>query len=413
VNVLAHILDLAKGAKAASRLTAVLSEAEINNALEAMAQSLIDDADKIISNNAKDIEFAKSSGIPAAMLDRLLLDKSRINGMANGIRKVAALPTPVGSGTVSRRPNGLVIERKRVPLGLVGVIYESRPNVTSDVAALCLKTGNACLLRGGKEAFNSNKAIVGALRAAIAKAGIPADAVSFVDDTSRETANEMMKLHGIIDLLIPRGGVSLIKTVVENSTVPVIETGAGNCHIYAHDDCDLDMAVSIIKNAKCSRPSVCNAVETLLVHCDAAAKLLPMVKTALDNVELRGCAETAKIIDVTPATAADYETEYNDFILAIKVVGSLDEAIEHINGFSTNHSEGIVTRDICAAQYFTNRVDSAAVYVNASTRFTDGEEFGFGAEIGISTAKLHARGPMGLEALTCEKFIILGDGQVR
>jgi len=410
---LAHILSLAKKAKDASRLTAVLSEAEINAALEAMAQSLINNADETISNNAKDIEFAKSSGIPTAMLDRLLLNRERIDGMANGIRKVIALPTPVGCGTVSRRPNGLVIERTRVPLGLVGVIYESRPNVTSDVAALCLKTGNACLLRGGKEAINSNRAIVGVLRAAIDKAGVPADAISFVDDTSRETASDMMKLHGIIDVLIPRGGAALIKTVVENSTVPVIETGAGNCHIYAHSDCDLDMATNIIKNAKCSRPSVCNAVETLLVHKDIAEKLLPIVKAELDDVELRGCANTAEIIEVIPATEVDYETEYNDFILAIKIVDDLDEAAEHINRYSTNHSEGIITRDIAAARYFTNRIDSAAVYVNASIRFTDGEEFGFGAEIGISTAKLHARGPMGLEALTCEKYIVLGDGQIR
>ncbi|MCL2081441.1 MAG: glutamate-5-semialdehyde dehydrogenase [Oscillospiraceae bacterium] len=410
---MAHILSLAEQAKAASRHTAVLSEGQINAALEEMARSLTESADGIISDNLKDLEFAKSVGIKTSMLDRLMLDKPRIDGMANGIRKVAALPSPLGGGTVSRRPNGLIIERVRVPLGLVGVIYESRPNVTSDVAALCLKTGNACLLRGGKEALNSNRAIVRALRAALTKSGIPEDAVSFVDDTARETANEMMKLHGTIDLLIPRGGAALIKAVVENSNVPVIETGAGNCHLYAHSDCEPDMAVSIIKNAKCSRPSVCNAAETLLVHRDTAGKLLPMVKAALDNVELRGCAETAAIIDVVPATAEDWETEYNDFILAVKIVGTIDEAVEHINKYSTNHSEGIITRDLNAARYFTARVDSAAVYVNASTRFTDGEEFGLGAEIGISTAKLHARGPMGLEALTCDKYIVTGDGHIR
>lgn len=408
-----HISDIAKAAKSASRQTALMSETRLNSALETMAQALTDNAAEILLSNEKDLEFARSSYIPEVMLDRLMLNEARISGMANGIRKVASLPTPLGIGSVSRRPNGLVIECTRVPLGLVGVIYESRPNVTSDVAALCLKSGNACLLRGGKEAINSNKAIVKSLRSALAAAGIAEDAISFVDDTSRETAAEMMKLHGIVDLLIPRGGASLIKSVVEQSNIPVIETGAGNCHIYAHSDCDVAMATSIIKNAKCSRPSVCNAAETLLVHKTAAERLLPAVKEALDNVELRGCYETAKIIDVVTAHEIDYETEYNDYILAVKIVESLDEAVEHINHYSTSHSECIITNDITAARQFTSRVDSAAVYVNASTRYTDGEEFGLGAEIGISTSKLHARGPMGLKALTCEKFIILGDGQVR
>lgn len=408
-----HISDIAKAAKSASRQTALMSETRLNSALETMAQALTDNAAEIISCNVKDLEFARSSGIPEVMLDRLMLNEARIIGMANSIRKVAALPTPLGMGSVSRRPNGLVIECTRVPLGLVGVIYESRPNVTSDVAALCLKTGNACLLRGGKEAINSNIAIVKTLRTALAAIGIAEDAISFVDDTSRETALEMMKLHGIVDVLIPRGGASLINSVVEQSNIPVIETGAGNCHIYAHSDCDIDMATSIIKNAKCSRPSVCNAAETLLVHKEAAERLLPAVKEALDNVELRGCYETAKNIEVVAAHEIDYETEYNDYILAIKVVESLDEAVEHINHYSTSHSECIITNDITAAREFTSRVDSAAVYVNASTRYTDGEEFGLGAEIGISTSKLHARGPMGLKALTCEKFIILGDGHVR
>lgn len=407
-----HILDIANAAKSASRQTALVSETRLNSALETMAQALVDNTAEILTSNEKDLDFARSSGM-TVMLDRLMLNEARILGMANGIRKVAALPTPLGMGEISRRPNGLVIECTRVPLGLVGVIYESRPNVTSDVAALCLKTGNACLLRGGKEAINSNRAIVKTLRTALETAGIDKNAISFVDDTSRETANEMMKLHGIVDLLIPRGSATLIKAVVEQSSVPVIETGAGNCHIYAHSDCDVAMATSIIKNAKCSRPSVCNAAETLLVHKDAAEKLLPAVKDALDNVELRGCHKTAEIIDVIPAHEVDYETEYNDYILAVKVVESLDEAVEHINKYSTSHSECIITKDIAAARYFTSRVDSAAVYVNASTRFTDGEEFGLGAEIGISTSKLHARGPMGLKALTCEKYIILGDGQVR
>lgn len=411
-----HISELAKKAKAASRQTALLSEERLNAALSEMARALLDCESEILSANAADIETAKVNGMSAAMLDRLTLNGSRLRSMANGVLKVAALPTPVGAGTVSKRPNGLVIERLRVPLGLVGVIFESRPNVTSDVAALCLKTGNACLLRGGKEAINTNRAVVKALRGAIAAAGAPEDAISFVDDTSRQTANAMMKLHGVIDLLIPRGGAALIKSVVENATVPVIETGIGNCHIYAHADCDLDMAANIIENAKCSRPSVCNAAETLLVHRDVAERLLPVLKPRLDkfNVELRGCPETARILGgVTPASETDYATEFNDYILAVKVVGSLDEAVEHIEAYTTRHSECIITRDLNAARYFTERVDAAAVYVNASTRFTDGEEFGLGAEIGISTAKLHARGPMGLEALTCDKYVVTGDGQIR
>ncbi|MCL1820931.1 MAG: glutamate-5-semialdehyde dehydrogenase [Oscillospiraceae bacterium] len=404
------ITAIALAAKAASSVTAVLPESRLNAALEAMANALIDNADAIIAVNVKDVEAARAAGM-TVMLDRLMLNEARIEGIANGIRKVAALPTPVGSGSFTRRPNGLVIERLRVPLGLVGVIYESRPNVTSDVAALCLKTGNACLLRGGKEAFSSNSVIISILREAIEKEGVPADAISFVSDTSREIAAEMMKLHGIIDVLIPRGGADLINTVVEQSNIPVIETGAGNCHVYAHSDCDFDMALSIIKNAKCSRPSVCNAAETLLIHRDIAKKLLPLVKDTLDNIELRGCDETAKIIDVIAED--NWYTEYNDYILAIKIVGSLDEAIEHINKYSTKHSDCIITRDMTAARRFAEGVDSAAVYINASTRYTDGEEFGLGAEIGISTAKLHARGPMGLDALTCEKFVITGNGHIR
>jgi glutamate-5-semialdehyde dehydrogenase len=414
---LVHILELAKLAKAASRETALLSESLIDNALSAMADALIDNAKMILTANKLDIDAAKTNGMGSAMLDRLTLNESRLAAMANGIRKVVALPTPVGSGAISRRPNGLVIEQIRVPLGLVGVIFESRPNVTSDVASLCLKTGNACLLRGGKEAINSNRAIVNVLRGAVSSAGVPSDAISLVDDTSRETASEMMKMRGVIDLLIPRGGASLIKTVVEQSIVPVIETGAGNCHTYVHADCDIDKAVKIIENAKCSRPSVCNAMETLLVHKAVIINLLTSVKPLLDKsgVELRGCPVTINILgdSVKPATEEDYATEFNDYILAVKAVESLGEAIDHIEKYTTRHSECIITESMEAARFFTARVDAAAVYVNASTRFTDGEEFGLGAEIGISTAKLHARGPMGLETLTCGKFIVTGNGQVR
>jgi glutamate-5-semialdehyde dehydrogenase len=327
---------------------------------------------------------------------------------------VARLDDPVGEVTHTiLRPNGLSIGSKRVPLGVVGIIYEARPNVTSDAAGLCLKTGNATVLRGGSDAIHSNIAVVSVLCKAIASAGLPEDAIQLIDDTSREAATYMMGLNGVIDVLIPRGGAGLIQSVVKNATVPVIETGTGNCHVYIDENADLEMGVSIIHNAKTSRPSVCNAAESLLVHESVAQAFLPLMQSKLEGVELRGCDKTRAVIDIKPATEEDYYTEYNDYILAVKVVGSLDEAINHINNYGTKHSEAIVTTNYNNAETFLERVDAAAVYVNASTRFTDGNEFGFGAEIGISTQKLHARGPMGLKELTTIKYIIRGNGQVR
>ena len=383
-----------------------------------MASALESDADKIISANETDLANGRKNGMKESLLDRLRLTRERIAGMADGIRQVAALSDPVGEiieGSV--RPNGMKIRRVRVPLGIVGIIFESRPNVTSDAAALCLKSGNACILRGGKEAINSNMAIADTLRQAVVSAGLPADCIQLVSDTSRESANQMMRMNQYLDVLIPRGGAGLIRAVVENSTVPVIETGVGNCHVFVDKTADIGMAADIIYNAKTSRPSVCNAIETILVHKDIAEKALPVIKARLDekNVELRGCEITRAILgdSVIPATDEDYATEFLDYILACRVVDSLDDAIEHISRYSTGHSECIVTSDYFCAEKFTSSVDSAAVYVNCSTRFTDGGEFGLGAEIGISTQKLHARGPMGIRQLTSSKFIIQGDGQVR
>ena len=368
--------------------------------------------------NRADLDAARADGMAPAMLDRLALDEKRVQSIAAGVEEIIALPDPVGRTDAGwTRPNGLSITRVRVPLGVVGIIYEARPNVTADAAALCLKSGNACILRGGKEAVKTNIAMAGVMRQALEKAGLPADAVQLVEDTSRETSRQMMGANGLIDVLIPRGGAGLIRAVVENATVPVIQTGVGNCHVYVDSPCDLEMAVNIIQNAKCSRPSVCNAAETLLVHREMADRFLPMAKAALDRyqVQLRGCPITREILGdtVVPATGEDYATEYNDYILAVRVVGSLEEAVAHIRRYSTGHSEAIVTSDYQHSQQFTRQVDAAAVYVNASTRFTDGGQFGLGAEIGISTQKLHARGPMGLEALTTTKYIVLGSGQVR
>lgn len=389
-----------------------------NQALEAMAAALIGKTDRILAANAQDMEVAAASGMRDSMLDRLRLTPERIAGMADGIRQVAALADPIGEiieGSV--RPNGMKIRRVRVPLGVVGIIYEARPNVTSDAAALCLKSGNVCILRGGKEAIASNIAIADVLRDAVRSVGLPADCIQLVSDTSRRIASQMMKLNGYIDVLIPRGGAGLIKAVVENSTVPVIETGVGNCHVYVDKTADIEMAADIIYNAKTSRPSVCNAIETILVHKDIAEEALPVIKARLDEkqVEIRGCDRTAAILGdcVVPVTERDYAVEFLDYILACRVVDSFDEAIEHIAKYSTGHSECIVTSDYACAEAFTTRVDSAAVYVNCSTRFTDGGEFGLGAEIGISTQKLHARGPMGIRQLTSSKFIIQGDGQIR
>ena len=409
---------MGSAAKAAERILGVADTNTKNNALEAMASALESDADKIISANETDLANGRKNGMKESLLDRLRLTRERIAGMADGIRQVAALSDPIGEiieGSV--RPNGMKIRRVRVPLGIVGIIFESRPNVTSDAAALCLKSGNACILRGGKEAINSNMAIADTLRQAVVSAGLPADCIQLVSDTSRESANQMMRMNQYLDVLIPRGGAGLIRAVVENSTVPVIETGVGNCHVFVDKTANIGMAADIIYNAKTSRPSVCNAIETILVHKDIAEKALPVIKARLDekNVELRGCEITRAILgdSVIPATDEDYATEFLDYILACRVVDSLDDAIEHISRYSTGHSECIVTSDYFSAEKFTSSVDSAAVYVNCSTRFTDGGEFGLGAEIGISTQKLHARGPMGIRQLTSSKFIIQGDGQVR
>ena len=406
------------GAKEAARVLAVASTAVKNAALEAIAAGLLAGQDAILAANAQDMDTARAGGMAQAMLDRLALTPARIAGMADGVRQVAALPDPIG--VVDRRverPNGLVIERRRVPLGVIAIIFEARPNVTSDAAALCLKSGNAVILRGGKEAAHSCRAIADVMRRAVASAGLPENCINLVADTSRESAAELMRLRDYVNVLIPRGGAGLIRATVENARVPVIETGVGNCHVYVDGAADLQMAADIIYNAKCSRPSVCNAAETLLVDRRVAQAFLPMAKARLDekHTQLRGCPETRAILGdcVVPATEADYASEFGDYILAVKVVSGLDEALAHIAKYSTGHSECIVTEDRAAAEKFMDNVDAAAVYHNASTRFTDGGEFGLGAEIGISTQKLHARGPMGLEQLTSVKYTVYGTGQVR
>ncbi len=408
--------QIGQNAKSAARVLLTAGELK-NKALYAIADALCDNSDKIVEANELDLRAARENGTRAALIDRLTLTPARIEGMADGVRQVAALPDPVGrvlDGTV--RPNGLKIEKVKVPLGVIAIIYEARPNVTSDAAALCLKSGNAVILRGGKEAINSNKCIADIMRDAVEKAGLPRDCIALIEDTSRESSVALMQLTKYVDVLIPRGGAGLIRAVVENSKVPVIETGAGNCHVYVDKDADIEMAANIIYNAKTSRPSVCNAIETILVHKDIAQKALPVIKARLDekNVELRCCEKAASILKGEKAASEDdWYTEYGDYILAVKVVDTIDEAIAHIAKYSTGHSESIITENYSAALKFTDEVDSAAVYVNASTRFTDGGEFGLGAEIGIATQKLHARGPMGLNELTSMKFIIRGNGQVR
>ena len=404
-------------AKEASRFL-MTAGSKKDEALNAIAKALRENADKIIKANDIDIENGKNAGLTKSLLDRLKLTEERINGMADGVSEVASLADPVGRVLDGRTlKNGLQIEKVTVPMGVIGIIFEARPNVTSDAAALCLKAGSAVILRGGKEAINSNKAIAEIMRDAINGAGLPRACVSLVKDTTRQSATELMQLSDYLDVLIPRGGAGLIKSVVENAKVPVIETGVGNCHVYVDKSADIDMAKSIIFNAKTSRPSVCNAIETVLVHKDIAEKALPEIKAELDkmNVEIRGCERTRAILgdSVVPATENDYAIEFLDYILAVKVVDSLDDALAHIAKYSTGHSESIITSDYESANKFTACVDSAAVYVNASTRFTDGGEFGLGAEIGISTQKLHARGPMGLNELTSSKFIIRGNGQIR
>ena len=382
-----------------------------------MADFLIENSKVIIEANKKDLETSRIKGTSESMLDRLALNEARIEGMANGLRQVAALEDPVGEVLgMWTRPNGLQIGKKRVPMGVIGIIYEARPNVTSDAAGLCFKSGNAVILRGGSEAINSNKAIAEALREGLKSVGLVEDAVQLVEDTSREVATEMMKLNDYIDVLIPRGGAGLIKAVVNNATVPVIETGTGNCHIYVDEDCDFEMAKNIIINAKTSRPSVCNAAEKLLINEKIAGKFMPIIFEALreNGVEIRG-DQSLKALDdsVILASEEEWYNEYLDYTIGVKIIKDIDEAINHINKFGSGHSEAIVTKSYEASQIFLQKVNAAAVYVNASTRFTDGEEFGFGAEIGISTQKLHARGPMGLKELTTIKYIIFGNGQIR
>ena len=411
------VKELGIRAKKASRVLSV-AKASKNEALKNIAKALVSNADFIIEANDIDIKNGKENGLSDAMIDRLRLNKERIDDIAQGVKEIIAMPDPVGkvlSG--SKLSNGLDISKVTVPLGVIGIIFESRPNVTADAAALCLKAGNCVILRGGKEAINSNKAIVKVMREAINKAGLPEDCINLVEDTTRQSSIELMGLTEYLDVLIPRGGAGLIRAVVENAKVPVIETGVGNCHAFVDESADIKMATDIIYNAKTSRVSVCNALETMLIHENIADKALPAIYDKLKekNVEIRGCEKTVAILGntVKKATDDDYATEFLDYILAVKVVSTLEEAIDHIAKYSSGHSEVIITENFKNAEYFLNHVDSSAVYVNASTRFTDGGQFGLGAEIGISTQKLHARGPMGLENLVSTKYIIRGDGQIR
>ena len=417
MNLQSELEQMGRQAKAAARQLAVLSTIDKNKALQNMADALEEGQDKILSANDIDIVAGKAKGLSPALIDRLKLTPERVRAMADGLRQVAALPDPIGESLSGmRRPNGLDIQKIRVPLGVVAMIYEARPNVTVDAAGLCLKTGNAVILRGGSEAIASNKALAKILIESAQAVGIPEGSIALVETTDREAVSILLKLKRFVDVIIPRGGAGLIRTVVENSTVPVIETGIGICHTFVDESADLQMAADIAFNAKVSRPGTCNSMETLLVHRAVAGHLLPSLleRFAAAGVELRGCPETASYHpEVKPATEEDWATEYLDFILSVKVVGSLDEAMQHIDRYSTKHSEAIVTRDYGNARLFQQQVDAAAVYVNASTRFTDGFEFGFGAEIGISTQKLHARGPMGLAELTSAKYVIMGNGQIR
>ncbi len=411
------LTTLGINAKKASRVLMNADAGLKNKALAAIAEAFAEHADELLAENEKDLAAARENGMSKAMLDRLALNESRVAGLSQAATDLIALEDPVGkviSGTT--RPNGLFIEKVTVPFGVIAVIYEARPNVTAEAATLCLKSGNCVILRGGKEAFRSNKAIADLMRGALAKVGLPKDCIQLVEDTSRESANALMKLNGYVDVLIPRGGAGLIRACVQNATVPLIETGTGNCHVYVDRDADLAMAVDIIYNAKTSRPSVCNACESLVIHSEIADAALPRIAEKLSeaNVLIHGDETVCRLLpDAVPATEEDYGKEYLGYEISIKTVGSIDEAIAHIMKYTTGHSECIVTQSYAAAQKFTREVDAAAVYVNASTRFTDGGEFGFGAEIGISTQKLHARGPLGLQQLTREKYIISGNGQVR
>ena len=404
--------------KAAGRTLATAGTTRKNEALSAIAEILSERQDEWLAANAADVAAAKEAGMIPSMLDRLTLTPQRVADIVSAVRQVIALPDPVGRvDRMETRPNGLIIGRRRVPLGVIAIIFEARPNVTVDAAVLCLKSGNACILRGGKEAIRSNRCVAELMRKALASVGLPEDCVYLISDTSHETATELMHLDGYVDVLIPRGGAGLIRAVAKEASVPVIRTGEGVCHIYVDDEADLDMAAEILYNAKCSRPSVCNAAECVLVDRAAARDFLPLAWELLQTkgVELRGCPETRAILGdwVKPAAEADWDTEFGDYILAVKVVSGFDEAVDFIAAHGTGHSEAIVTADYFAAQRFLDEVDAAAVYVNASTRFTDGFEFGLGAEIGISTQKMHARGPMGLEELTSSKYVIYGTGQVR
>ncbi|MBQ7581057.1 MAG: glutamate-5-semialdehyde dehydrogenase [Clostridia bacterium] len=410
------IEKMGASAKIASKSLAVASSAKKDEILRAISAQLREDSDAIIRANAADVSNARANGIAESMIDRLLLDEKRIGAIADACINVSNLPDPVGeviSG--GERPNGIKITKVRVPIGVIGIIYESRPNVTVDAAILCLKSGNAVILRGGKEAIESNKALACSMRKAVEKTGFDKNVIQLVEDTSRDIATQMMKANGFIDVLIPRGGAGLIRSVIQNATVPVIETGTGNCHIFVDESADVEMAVRIVDNAKTQRPSVCNAAESCLVHEKIAKEFLPKLAKLFEEkkVEIRGCDKTREIISAKAATDEDYATEFLDYIISVKVVGGVDEAIDHISKYSTGHSESIVTSSYENAEKFKKSVDSAAVYVNCSTRFTDGEEFGLGAEIGISTQKLHARGPMGLRELTSQKYTIDGTGQIR
>ena len=409
--------EMGQRAKDAAAVLAKVSSEQKNKALLEAAKALRQSADTILAANAQDLKRGRENGMSEALLDRLMVNPARIDAMAEGLEQIVTLDDPIGEIlSMKKRPNGLMIGQMRVPFGVIGIIYESRPNVTADAFGLCFKTGNAVILRGGSDAISSNTAIAEILRNALVSAGMPKDSIQLVTDTSHETAREMMRLNRYIDVLIPRGGARLIRTVVENSTVPVIETGTGNCHVYVDEFADLDMAVNIIVNAKTQRLGTCNTCESLVVHSKVAEEVIPKIAKALfeKDVEIRGDEEARKLVpQIHEASEEDWGREYLDRIISLKVVDSVDEAIAHINRYNTGHSEAIVTKDYEHAQQFLREVDAAAVYVNASTRFTDGFEFGFGAEIGISTQKLHARGPMGLLALTSTKYIIYGDGQIR
>ena len=412
-----YLEDLGLKAKKASKVIGVCDTNTKNNLLREIAKLLVENTAYIIAENQKDIQNAKVNNMKESLVDRLMLDAARIDSISKAVLEIASLEDPIGEVlSAVKRPNGIMIAKKRVPMGVIGIIYEARPNVTVDAASLCIKAGSAAFLRGGSDAINSNKAIIKVIKKAISNVGLDENIVTLVEDTSRETANELMKLNKYIDVLIPRGGAGLIKNVVMNATVPVIETGSGNCHIYIDEFANVEMAKNIIINAKTQRTGVCNAAESLLIHENIADKALPVVLDALYNagVEIRGCEKTCTIFDkAIPATDEDHYTEFLDMIISVKVVGSIEEAINHIDEHSTGHSEAIITDNYNNATKFTNEVDSSAVYVNASTRFTDGGEFGFGAEIGISTQKLHARGPMGLKEITTYKYVVLGNGQIR